>query len=260
MAETNASGRLAGKVILLTGTGSGMGRGLALAYAREGAILHTCDISEEKNAETQSLLEAEGLRMYSTTPVDLSDPEQCRIWVESVGEKEGHIDVLYNNASSPAFARVPDMTVEQWQYGVRNEIDLVFYASKYAWPYLAKKGGVIINVGSIAAHVAQPKGGFVSHCAAKGAVLSMTKAFAVDGKEDGIRSVCVSPGAVRTPELERAFLNVVPNAEEMMKSMLPASRVGEVEDVAGLGVFLASDDATFLTGCEILLDGGFTAI
>ena len=260
MSDQNNQGRLAGKVILLTGTGSGMGQAIALAYAREGAIVHGCDISEELNASTMDLMAAEGLTMYATAPVDLSDPKQCQAWIDEAASQHGHIDVLYNNASSPAFAKVPDMTIEQWQYGVDNEINLVFYASKYAWPWLAKKGGLIINVGSTAAHIAQPGGGFISHCAAKGACLSMTKAIAVDGKEDGIRSVCISPGAIRTPELERNFLNKVPNAEEMMRNMLPAGRVGEVGDIAGLAVYLASDEASFLTGSEIIMDGGMTAI
>jgi NAD(P)-dependent dehydrogenase (short-subunit alcohol dehydrogenase family) len=260
MSNANQNGRLLGKVILLTGTGSGMGQGIALAYAREGAILYGCDISVEKNAETMKMLAAEGLSMHETAPVDLADPAQCQAWIDKAGEEQGHIDVLYNNASSPAFAKVPDMTIEEWKYGVDNEINLVFYASKYAWPWLAKKGGVIINVGSTAAHIAQPGGGFISHCAAKGACVSMTKAMAVDGKEDGIRSVCVSPGAVRTPELEKNFLNKVPNAENIMKGMLPAGRVGEVSDIAHLAVYLASDEATFLTGTEIIIDGGMTSI
>lgn len=252
--------RLAGKVVLLTGTGSGMGRAIAIRFAREGAIVHGCDISQSGNAETVALLEKEGLSMHASTPVDLSVPEQCRAWIDAAGEMHGHVDVLFNNASSPRFATMPDMTVEDWQYGVRNEIDLVFYATKYAWPWLAKKGGVIINTASTAAHVAQPNGGFVSHSAAKGAVLAMSRAFALDGAAHGIRSVTISPGAIRTPELERNFLNKVPNAEAMMKQMLPARRVGEVEDVAALAVYLASDEASFLTGTDYLIDGGMTAM
>lgn len=260
MSNSTTSGRLAGKVILLTGTGSGMGQAIALAYAREGAIVHGCDISEEKNAKTMELLSAEGLTMHQSASVDLSDPEQSQAWIDNAASQHGYVDVLYNNASGPAFAPMPDMTIEQWQFGVRNEIDLVFYASKYAWPWLKKKGGVIINVGSTAAHIAQPNGGFVSHSAAKAACVAMTKVFAVDGKADGIRSVCVSPGAVRTPELEKNFLNKVPNAEEMMKNMLPVGRVGEVEDIANLAIYLASDEATFLTGTEIIIDGGMTSV
>ncbi len=252
--------RLEGKVILLTGTGSGMGRAIALRYAREGAIVHGCDISEKGNAETVALLEAEGLTMHAATPVDLSDPVQCQAWVDAAGAMHGHIDVLFNNASSPRFAPMPEMSIEDWQYGVRNEIDLVFYATKYAWPWLAKKGGVIISTASTAAHIAQPNGGFVSHCAAKGAVLAMSRAFALDGANQGIRAVTISPGAIRTPELEKNFLNKVPNAEEMMKQMLPARRVGEVEDIAGLAVYLASDEASFITGTDYIMDGGMTAM
>jgi NAD(P)-dependent dehydrogenase (short-subunit alcohol dehydrogenase family) len=256
-----SQGRLEGKVILLTGTGSGMGQAIALEYARQGAKVYGCDLSPEGVAMTEELAKKEGLTLYNTAPVDLGDPEQCQKWIEDIGEKEGHIDALFNNASGPAFAPMPEMTLDEWHFGVRNEINLVFYATKYAWPYLAKAdNGVIISTGSIAAHVAQPNAGFVSHCAAKGAVVAMTKAFAADGKKDGIRAVCFSPGGIRTPETERNFLNKVPNGEEMMKQMLPSSRFGEVSDVTGIAVFLASDESLYANGAEFLIDGGMTSI
>lgn len=113
-----------------------MGQAIALAYAREGAIVHGCDLSEEGNAKTVELLGAEGLTMHASAPVDLSDPEQCQAWIDEAASMRGHVDVLYNNASGPAFATMPEMTIEQWQFGVRNEIDLVFYAAKFAWPWL----------------------------------------------------------------------------------------------------------------------------
>jgi NAD(P)-dependent dehydrogenase (short-subunit alcohol dehydrogenase family) len=257
----SGQGRLEGKVILLTGTGSGMGQAIAIEFARQGAKVYGCDLSEESIAKTDELAKQEGLTLFNTAPVDLGDPDQCQKWVESVGEKEGHVDALFNNASGPVFAPMPEMTIEQWHKGVRNEIDLVFYATKFAWPYLAKaKHGVIISTGSTAAHIAQPNAGFASHCAAKGAVVSMTKAFAADGKKDGIRAVCLSPGGIRTPETERNFLNKVPNGEEMMKQMLPSSRFGEVSDVTGIAVFLASDESLYVNGSEFLVDGGFTSI
>jgi NAD(P)-dependent dehydrogenase (short-subunit alcohol dehydrogenase family) len=255
------SQRLKDKVILLTGIGSGMGQAIALEYARQGGIVYGCDLSAETAAETIALAEKEGLTIHNQSPVDLGDPDQCKQWIDSVGQKEGHVDVLFNNASGPAFAPVPEMTIEQWQFGVRNEIDLVFYATKFAWPYLAKaKNAVIISTGSTAAHIAQPKGGFVSHCAAKGAVVAMTKAFAVDGKDFGIRAVSISPGGIRTPETQRSFLDKVPNGEEMLSQMLPSGRMGEVEDITGPAVFLASDESSYMNGAELIIDGGFTSI
>jgi NAD(P)-dependent dehydrogenase (short-subunit alcohol dehydrogenase family) len=260
MSDRENSGRLNGKVILLTGVGSGMGRALAIRYAQEGALVYGCDISEKGSAETLDIMQQQGLSMTVKAPVDLGDPEQSKAWIDEVGAVHGHVDVLYNNASSPRFAPMPDMSLDDWQYGVRNEIDLVFYAAKFAWPYLAKNGGVIISVGSTAAHVAQPKGGFVSHSAAKGAVLAMSKVFAVDGADFGIRSVTISPGGIRTPETQKNFLDKVPNGEAMYASMVPARRFGEVEDITGLAVFLASDEATYITGVDYLVDGGMTSI
>jgi NAD(P)-dependent dehydrogenase (short-subunit alcohol dehydrogenase family) len=256
-----SEGRLEGKVILLTGIGSGIGRAVALEFARQGGLVYGCDLSSESAAETVKLAEEQGLTIHDGSPVDLGDPEQCQAWVEAIGEKAGHIDVLFNNASSPVFAPMPEMTVEQWRFGTRNEIDLVFFATKYAWPHLAKaEHGVVISIGSTSGHIAQPNGGFVSHCAAKGAIIAMNKAFAADGKKDGIRSIVISPGPIRTPDTERNFLNKVPNAEEMMSQMLPSSRFGEVSDITGVAVFAASDESLFANGAEFIIDGGFTSI
>lgn len=254
------NGRLEGKIILLTGTGSGMGQGIALRYAQEGAKVYGCDISEKGNAETLELLKQHGVTMNAKAPVDLSDPDQCKAWIDEVGEACGHVDVLFNNASSPRFGPMPYFSVEDWQYAIRNELDLVFYAAKFAWPYLARKGGIIISTASTSAHVSTPKAGMVSHCAAKGGVLAMSRVFADDGAQYGIRAVTISPGAIRTPELKRNWLNKVPNAEEITKETLLTHRIGEVEDIAGLAVYLASDEASFITGTDIIIDGGMTAL
>jgi len=251
--------RLEGKVALITGTASGQGRAAAIRFAQEGALVVGCDLSEQASQETVSLVETAGDTMTAMAPVDLSDPEQAREWVETAAAVHGRIDVVYNNASGPRFGRVPDLSVEDWQAGMHNELDLVFYVTKFAWRYLAKQGGVIISTGSTSAHLATPGVGMAAHCAAKGGVVALSRVFATDGAPDGIRAVTISPGPIRTPELERNFLSKVPGAEQMVLSRLLADRIGTPEDVAGLAVFVASDDAAWLTGADIILDGGYTA-
>ena len=193
------SKRLEGKVALITGTGGGQGRAAALKFAEEGALIVGCDLFEEGNLETVAAVNAAGGSMTGMAPVDLSDPEAAEAWVEAAAAVHGRIDVLYNNASSPRFVPMPDLSVDDWQYSIRNELDLVFYVTKFAWPYLAERGGVIINTASISAHVATPDVGMAAHCAAKGGVLALTRVFAADGAKNGIRAVSISPGPIKTP-------------------------------------------------------------
>ena len=251
--------RLEGKVALITGTAGGQGRAAAIRFAQEGALVVGCDIAEERNRETVAAVEAAGGMMTGMAPVDLGDPEQARAWVEAAAAIHGRIDVVYNNASGARFGLVPNLSVEDWQAGMRNELNLVFYVTKFAWPYLAKRGGVVITTGSTSAHIATPRSGFAAHCAAKGAVVALSRVFATDGAPDGIRAVTISPGPIHSPALERNFLSKVPGAEQILIDKLLADRIGTPEDVAGLAVFVASDDAAWMTGVDILLDGGYTA-
>lgn len=253
------SGRLEGKVALITGTGGGQGRAAALRFASEGALVVGCDRDADTARETVELAQAAGLRIDSMEPVDLGDPEQARRWVEAGAAIHGRIDIVYNNASGPRFAPMPEMSIEDWETGIRNELDLVFYVTKFAWPYLAERGGVVITTGSTTGYLATPRAGMVAHAAAKGGVIAMSKVFATDGMEVGIRAVTISPGPIRTPELERNFLSKVPGGEGMILSRLLAKRIGLPDDVASMAVYVASDEAEWLTGVDLLIDGGYTA-
>ena len=253
------SKRLEGKVALITGTAGGQGRAAAVKFAEEGALIVGCDLFEDGNRETIAAVESAGGTMTGMAPVDLSDAETAREWVEAAAAVHGRIDVLYNNASSPKFVTMPDMSVEDWQYSIRNELDLVFYVTKYAWPYLAERGGVIINTASISAHVATADVGMAGHCAAKGGVLALTRVFAADGAKSGIRAVSISPGPIKTPGAIRDYFHI-PGAEEHVIGQLLTDRVGVAEDIAALAAFVASDEAAFMTGVDVLMDGGFTAL
>ncbi|MCX5563514.1 SDR family NAD(P)-dependent oxidoreductase [Streptomyces sp. NBC_00038] len=255
------TGRLEGKVALITGTASGMGRAAAVRFAQEGALVIGCDLSEDGNRETVELVAETGAKMTGMAPVDLGDPEAARTWVEESAAVHGRIDVVFNNASSPRFAPLPDLSVEDWRYAMRNELDLVFYVTKFAWPHLAERGGVVINTASTSAYVATPGQGFAAHCAAKGGVLAFTRQVASDGAPHGIRALSISPGAIKTPVVDRNYLSKHPGAEqELIDRSLIATRMGTPEDVASLAVFAASDEAGYLTGVDLLIDGGMTAL
>ena len=252
------SQRFEGKVVLITGTGGGQGRVAALRFAREGAIVVGCDVFTEGHQETAALLAAEGYRLHGAAPVDLGDPEQARAWVEGAAAEHGRIDVLYNNASAAKFAPVAEMSVEDWRYTMRNEVDLIFYTTKYAWPHLARQRGVVINISSTAAWGGSRVAGISAHSAAKGAVVSFTRQLAVEGAPVGIRAVSISPGFVATPGT-RPFLEN-PVARKALLDGVLMDRPGEPEEVVAMALFVASGEASFLTGSDIVIDGGLLAI
>ena len=258
-AEQTTRRRLEGKVALITGTGGGQGRAAAVRFAQEGALVVGCDLFAEGNDETVEMVRAAGGSMTGMAPVDLGDADAAKAWVEAAAALHGRIDVVYNNASAPAYVAMPDASIENWRSTIRNELDLVFYVTSFAWPYLAERGGVIINTASTSAYVASRAPGALAHCAAKGGVLAMTRAFAADGAAHGIRAVSISPGPIKTPGAIKAFFHMQ-GAEEATIAQLLVNRVGTSEDIAALAAFLASDEAGFITGTDIVIDGGQTAL
>jgi NAD(P)-dependent dehydrogenase (short-subunit alcohol dehydrogenase family) len=250
--------RLAGKVALITGTGGGQGCVAALHFAREGAIVVGCDVDRAAHEETARLMAAEGYTLHGDAPVDLGDHEQARRWVESSAEQLGRIDILYNNASAAKFGGVGDMSIEDWHFTIRNELDLIFFTTKYAWRHLAVHGGVVINIASTAAWGGSKAAGISAHSAAKGAVVSFTRQLAVEGAPLGIRAVSISPGFVRTPGTA-AFVDNPVTRRIILDGVLQ-DRPGEPEEVVSLALYVASDEARFMTGSDLVVDGGLLAI
>jgi meso-butanediol dehydrogenase / (S,S)-butanediol dehydrogenase / diacetyl reductase len=253
------SKRLEGKVALITGTASGQGAASAIQFAQEGALVIGCDLNETGNRETVAAVQAVSGTMTGMAPVDLGDPDQAKAWVDEAAAIHGRIDIVFNNASDPKFALMSEMSVQDWQYTIRNELDLVFYVTRFAWPYLSERGGVVISTASISAHVATRDVGMAAHCATKGGVLAMSRAFAADGAKHGIRAVTISPGPIKTPAAIRDYFHI-PGAEDAVIGQLLTDRVGISEDIAGLAVYVASDEAAFMTGVDVLMDGGMTAL
>lgn len=248
--------RLNGKVALITGTGVGMGRAAALRFAGEGATVVGCDLNPETSAETVRLVREAGGTMTASAPVDLSSYDATERWIDEAAETCGGIDVLYNNASLPVVGPWDDLTVDEWHAGIRNELDLVFYACKIIWPHLvARGGGSIINVASIAAIRGAAFFQQAAHGAAKGGVLSFTFHLAAAGGPHRIRANAILPGLIRTPSTE--FLFATPDSPgSMLAAANPLGRVGEADDVAKLAAFLASDDAAYINAAAIPVDGG----
>jgi NAD(P)-dependent dehydrogenase (short-subunit alcohol dehydrogenase family) len=189
-------------------------------------------------------------------PVGLSDAAAAARWVDEAAEVFGGIDILYNNASAPRFGAIDELSVEDWDFVIDNELNLVFYATKAAWPHLRKRGGgVVLNVGSIAGTRGVEFMPQNAHGTAKAGVINLTQQLAVEGGQHGIRAVCVSPGFTVTPST--AWL--VESGPEPFKqniARIPLGRVGQPEDIVNAALFLASDEASWVTGVNLVVDGG----
>ncbi|CAN5256112.1 SDR family oxidoreductase [soil metagenome] len=248
--------RLEGRVALISGTGGGQGRAAALRFVADGAIVVGCDVNAEADAETARLVAEAGGQM-TTMVCDLGDPDGARSWIDRAVTDHGRIDIVYNNASSAKFGSIAELSVEDWRFTIRNELDLVFLTTKFAWPYLAKQGGSIINVASTAGWQGSRGNGTIAHNATKGGVVAMTRQMALEGAPLGIRANSISPGFVITPGT-RAFVDN-PAVRAQLTASIPLGRPGEPEDIVGMAAFLASDEAAFITGADIIIDGGTTA-
>ena len=198
-----------------------------------------------------------GGTMTSTAPVDLGDPEQADAWVDAAAETYGGIDILYNNASATKLVPLAEMSREDWHFTIRNELDLMFYATQRAWPHLiARGGGTVINTASMCGiNAMRYAEGSFAHAATKHGVIGMTVELAWEGGPHGIRVNSISPGFILSPATE--FLKETGFLDSFLEHQM-IQRVGQPEDIAKAAVFLASDDASFITGENLVVDGGYT--
>jgi NAD(P)-dependent dehydrogenase (short-subunit alcohol dehydrogenase family) len=256
---TRQGDRLAGKVALVTGIGSGIGRACARMFARQGARVVGCDIVSEAADQCVDQVRGEGLTMHAVHPCDLTQPSEARRFVDQALSLHAGIDVLVNAAAWCAMAPIEQMDYEQhWRRTLTFELDLVFLVCKAVWPHLRERGGgAIVNFASANAHQALENSPALAHCAGKGGVLAMTRQLALEGAPHGIRANTISPGLVETGATEAA-LRHVPGFREMVTAKHMLGRLGTPEDIAWCALFLASDEASWITAADFGVDGGVT--
>jgi NAD(P)-dependent dehydrogenase (short-subunit alcohol dehydrogenase family) len=233
-----------------------MGNATSLAFAREGALVVGCDVAVEPAEQTLAAVVAAGGQMVSLQPCILSDPAECKRFVDFAVGEFGRIDVLFNLAGRSHFGRVESVTDEEWDAARREEVDLIFYVTRAAWPHLIASSGVVVNMASLNGQLSFKGLASLSHTTNKAAILGMTRQLAMEGSAHGIRVNSISPGLI-VSGANRAHLNEGEGgfAREMVERTL-LGRLGDPEDVANLALFLASPESSYITGADIVIDGG----
>jgi len=247
-------GRLHGKVCLVTGTGGSMGRATALKFAREGAQVVGCDVAVEPAEKTLALVHAQGGSMVSLQPCRVSDPAECQRLVDFAVDEYGGIDVLFNLAAKTHFNWLEKTPDEDWDAARRDEVDLVFYLTRAAWPHLKDSRGTVLNMASLNGQLSFKQLPSLSHTTNKAAIIGMTRQLALEGSEHGIRVNSVSPGLIESGATRGELENDSFGRQMSERTLL--GRLGQPEDVANAVMFLASDQASWITGQILSVDGG----
>jgi NAD(P)-dependent dehydrogenase (short-subunit alcohol dehydrogenase family) len=248
-------GRLDGKVAVITGAASGIGREAALLFSAEGASVCVADVSAEQGERT-----AAECREAFFQQVDVADSASVEAMYAAAGDRFGGIDVLYNNAgiSPEDDASILETDEGAWQRVQDVNLKGVFLCCKHGIPHLLERGGgSVINVASFVA-VLGAATSQISYTASKGGVLALSRELAVQFARRGVRVNALCPGPVETPLLLRIFGDD-PAAYERRRVHLPMGRLAKPREIASGALFLASDDASYVTGATFLVDGGLTA-
>lgn len=251
--------KLEERVAVITGAGSGIGRAMALLFAREGARIVAADVNESAARQTADLIAGESGTSMAFN-VDVVKAVEVQAMVEAAVSTYGAIDILCNNAGIGSTTDVVEATPEEWDRVMSVNVKSVYLGCKYAIPHMLRQGrGVIINTASVAGMVGLVKR--ASYSASKGAVIALTRQVAIEYVEQGIRVNCLCPGTVDSPWVGRLLDQAADPAaaRAALVARQPVGRLGTPEEVAAAALYLASDDASFITGTALVIDGGLTA-
>jgi len=249
---------LENKIAVITGGGSGIGRAIAALFAKQGAIVHIIEINSLNAAEILEEISKSGGTAHSHS-CDVSKQEE----VKSVIEKVGKIDVLVNNAGIAHVGRADNTSVEDFDRIINVNVKGIYNCLHTVIPVMKENGGgVILNMSSIAAIVGLTDR--FAYSMSKGAVHAMTLSLARDSLHDNIRCNCISPARVHTPFVDGFIAKNYPGREEeifyKLSKSQPIGRMGKPEEIAGLALYLCSNEASFITGCDYHIDGGFVKL
>jgi NAD(P)-dependent dehydrogenase (short-subunit alcohol dehydrogenase family) len=243
--------RLAGKVAIITGAASGIGRATAVRFAQEGAQVVVADINAAGGQETVDLARSQGGEA-AFIKTDVAQEADIGRMVEFAVTTYGGLDILHNNAYWTDAKPLLETTLENWERTLDVTLRPVFLASKLAVPHLrARRGGVILNTASVQSLIGVHN--YISYQAAKGGVLSLTRALALE-LAPAIRVVAILPGAIDTPAVSIDDKSAIAG----LIAATPLKRLGKPEEIANLAVFLASAEASFITGTGMVIDGGYS--
>lgn len=242
--------RFKDKVVIVTGGASGIGEASVHAFAREGAKVVIADFADHGQAVADEL----GADKALFIKIDVTDSEAVQAMIVQTVAKFGRLDVMFANAGIAADGPADELEDSAWQRTIDINLNGVFLCDKYAiQQFLKQGGGVVVNCGSIHSHVG--KHGVTAYAAAKGGVKLLTQSLAIDYGARGIRVNAVCPGYIDTPLLK----DIPDEAKDSLIALHPMGRLGRAEEVANAVLFLASDEASFVTGSSLMVDGGYTA-
>jgi len=243
------------RVAVVTGGAYGIGRGIVQEFSAKGDAVVIADRDAERGAAFETSIKASGGKVLFVT-VDVRIEAQIQALMQRVGEVFGRIDVLCNNAGIERYRRADEYTLDDWNAISETNLRGAFLCTKYAYPFLKKTGGCIVNISSVQGIANEPQ--ISAYAATKAGLLALTRGMALDFAGDGVRVNAICPGAIQSGMME-PFIKDQPDPVEAVKAIgrtIPLGRVGQPEDIAQAVYFLASPAAGYITGAALVVDGG----